>query len=80
MLAVLAANRRHLEETKHLISASLKGELNPFYNKTHSLESLAKIIAANSLDQVYVYDCLKQLQVVFPSVKTLADTIKANFA
>lgn len=42
MLAVLAANRRHLEETKHLISASLKGELNPFYNKTHSLESLAK--------------------------------------
>jgi len=77
-LANLAKNRTHSEETKDLISSSLKGTLNPFYNKTHSLESLAKMTVANSSGVVYVYDSLKQLQVVYPSVKTLSHAIKAN--
>jgi len=33
---------------------------------------------ANSSGIVYVYDSLKQLQVVFSSVKTLSRAIKAN--
>jgi group I intron endonuclease len=78
MLASLAKNRKHSKETKDLISTSLKGKLNPFYNKTHSLESLSKMTVANSSGVVYVYDSLKQLQVVFPSVKTLSLAINAN--
>ena len=78
MLASLAKNRKHSKETKDLISSSLKGKLNPFYNKTHSLESLSKMTVANSSGVVYVYDSLKQLQVVFPSVKTLSLAINAN--
>jgi hypothetical protein len=30
------------EKTKYLISESLKGEFNPFYNKSHNNESIAK--------------------------------------
>nr|YP_010555410.1 GIY-YIG endonuclease [Ramaria cf. rubripermanens]UYR22158.1 GIY-YIG endonuclease [Ramaria cf. rubripermanens] len=78
MLASLAKNRKHSKETKDLISSSLKGKLNPFYNKTHSLKSLEKMTVANSSGVVYVYDNLKQLQVVFPSVKTFSHAIKAN--
>jgi len=78
MLANLAKNRKHSEETKDLISSSLKGKLNPFYNKTHSLESLAKMTEANSSGVVYVYDSLKELKLIFPSVKTLSYAIKSN--
>src|SRR5215471_8548989 len=55
MLSYLARTRKHSNNTKSLISSSLKGKLNPFYNKTHSFESLAKMIAANSLGEIYVY-------------------------
>jgi len=33
MLANLAKNRKHSEGANYLISSSLKGTLNPFYNK-----------------------------------------------
>lgn len=78
MLSTLAKTRTHSEETKASISASLKGDLNPFKNKSHTEESLGKMIAANSLGVVYVYDCFKQLQVIFPSVTTMAKLIKSN--
>jgi group I intron endonuclease len=77
-LAELAKKRTHSEETKQTVSASLKGEFNPFYGKNHSLDSLSKIIASKSLGEVYIYNCLKELQVVFPLVQTLANAIKAN--
>jgi len=78
MLVVLATTRKHSKETKDLISTSLTGELNPFYNKIHSFEAVAKMTAANFLGVVYIYDSFKKLQVVFPSIMTLVRAIKAN--
>jgi len=48
ILSELAKNRKHSEKTKILIANSLKGELNPFYGKTHKIESIQKIIASKS--------------------------------
>jgi len=54
------------------------GKNNPFYNKNHSVESKLRIIEAKSAYPVYVYNSLKKLLVIFPSVKTLAKLIKSN--
>jgi hypothetical protein len=54
------------------------GENNPFYNKSHSLESKIRMIEANSAYSVYVYNSFKELLVIFPSVLTLAKLIKSN--
>nr|YP_009649322.1 GIY-YIG endonuclease [Rhizopogon vinicolor]QDA23236.1 GIY-YIG endonuclease [Rhizopogon vinicolor] len=78
MLSDLAKNRVHSEATKTLISRALVGENNPFYNKTHSTESKLRIIEANSAHPVYVYNSYKILQVIFPSVLTLAKLINSN--
>ena len=39
MLSELAKNRTHSDQTKALIAKALIGENNPFYNKSHSVES-----------------------------------------
>jgi len=78
MLSELATNRVHSDKTKALISKALVGENNPFYNKNHSIESKLRMIEANSLYSVYVYDSFKKLLVIFPSVKTLAKSIYSN--
>ena len=78
MLSELAKNRVHSDLTKSLISKALIGENNPFYNKTHSLDSKLRMIEANRAYPVYVYDSYRVLQVIFPSVKTLAKLIKSN--
>jgi len=78
MLSELATNRKHSDKTKALISKALVGENNPFYNKSHSIESKIRMIEANSAYPVYVYNTYKKLLVIFPSVKTLAKLIKSN--
>ena len=78
MLSDLATKRVHSERTKSLISKALIGENNPFYNKTHSLETKIKIIEAKSAYPVYVYNSYRVLQVIFPSVTTLAKLINSN--
>ena len=78
LLSELAANRTHSDLTKNLIAKALVGENNPFYNKNHSIESKIRMIEANSKYSVYVYNSLKKLIVIFPSVKTLAKLICLN--
>ena len=78
MLSELAKNRVHSDLTKSLISKALVGENNPFYNKSHSLESKLRMIEAKTAYPVYVYNSYRVLQVVFPSVKTLAKMINSN--
>ena len=48
LLAKLAKNRTHSDKTKGLIARALIGENNPFYNKSHSIESKRRMIEANS--------------------------------
>ena len=78
LLSELAKNRTHSVETKGLIASSLVGENNPFYNKSHSIESKRRMIEANSAYSVYVYNSFIQLLVIFPSVLTLSKLIKSN--
>lgn len=80
LLSELAKNRIHSDKTKVLIAKALTGENNPFYNKSHSLESKIRMIEANSAYPVYVYNSYKELLVIFPSVLTLAKLIKSNHA
>lgn len=78
LLSELAKNRTHSEKTKGLIARAVTGENNPFFNKSHSIESKVRMIEANSAYSVYVYSSFKKLLVIFPSVLTLAKLIKSN--
>jgi group I intron endonuclease len=78
LLSELAKDRVHSETTKALISKALTGENNPFYNKSHSIESKVRIIEAKSAYPVYIYNSYKKLLIIYPSVKTLANLIKSN--
>lgn len=78
LLSELASNRVHSDKTKSLIARALTGENNPFYNKSHSIESKVRMIEANSAYPVYIYNSYKELLVIFPSVLTLAKLIKSN--
>ena len=78
LLSELAKNKIHSDKTKSLIAKALTGENNPFYNKTHSIESKVRMIEANSVYPIYVYNSFKELLVIFPSVGTLAKLIKSN--
>lgn len=78
LLSELAKNRTHSEKTKSLIARALTGENNPFYNKSHSIETKIRMVEAKSAYPVYVYNSLKQLLVIFPSVVSLAKLIKSN--
>lgn len=78
LLSELATNRVHSDVTKDLIAKALTGENNPFYNKTHSIESKIRIIEAKSAYPVYVYNSFKTLLVIFPSASTLANLISSR--
>lgn len=78
LLSQLALNRVHSDETKTLIARALTGENNPFYNKSHSMESKVRIIEAKSAYPVYIYNSFKKLLIIFPSVSTLGKLIKSN--
>nr|WDW20856.1 hypothetical protein [Valsa mali var. pyri (nom. inval.)] len=78
LLSELAKNRVHSNITKGLIAKALTGENNPFYNKSHSTETIVRMIEAKSAYPVYVYNSFKELLVIFPSVSTLAKLIQSN--
>lgn len=78
LLSSLAKNRIHSEKTKSLIARALTGENNPFYNKSHSIETKLRIIEAKSSYPVYVYDSYKKLIAIFPSVGTLSKRVESN--
>lgn len=78
LLSDLAKNRTHSPETKALIARSLTGENNPFFGKNHSDESKLKMVKANSAYPLYVYNSLKELLMIYPSVLTLAKKINSN--
>ena len=80
LLSRLAKNRIHSLETKGLIARRLTGENNPFYNKSHSIESKTRMIEANSAYPVYVYNSYKELLIIFPSLLTLSKLIKFDHA
>jgi group I intron endonuclease len=74
----LAKNRKHSEETKLLIANTLKGEFNLFYGKSHKIESINRIITSKSSGKIYIYNSIKELQVIFPSLTTLSNTINSS--
>nr|YP_010164165.1 GIY-YIG endonuclease [Metarhizium album]QRK27486.1 GIY-YIG endonuclease [Metarhizium album] len=78
LLAQLAKNKTHSDKTKGLIARALIGENNPFYNKSHSIESKRRIIETKSAYSVYIYNSFKELLIIFPSVSTLAKKINSN--
>ena len=78
-LSALVKGRKHSDETKSLISRSVAGENNSFYGKTHSKESVLKIVEAKSANPVYIYNSHKVLQAVFPSVGSLAKLINSSY-
>jgi group I intron endonuclease len=80
LLSELAKNRVHSLETKALISKALTGENNPFYNKSHSMESKVRIIESKSQNPLYIYDSYKKLVVIYPSILTLSKKINSNHA
>lgn len=78
LLSELAKNKVQYEETKALRAQAMKGENNPFYTKKHTSESKLNNIKDNTYYPVYIYNYLKQLQMIYPSVKTLAKLIDSN--
>lgn len=78
LLSELGKNRVHSDQTKGLIARAVTGENNPFYNRNHSIESKLRILEAKSAYPVYLYNSFKELLVIYPSVKTLANLIKSN--
>jgi len=78
LLSELRTNKVHSEKTKSLILRALIGENNPFYNKSHSVESKVRMIEANSAYPIYIYNSYKKLLVIFPSVLTLCKLINSN--
>ena len=81
-LSELAKSRKHSAETKLLISKATKGKLNPFFNKKHTEATLDKMIISKSshrwCGKVLIYNSLKELLVVYPSIRTLAKDIKTT--
>jgi hypothetical protein len=80
LMSRLAKERKHSVETKKKISDSLKGELNSFYNKTHTVKSIEKIIKKKSSSEIYIYNSYRKLMVIFPSVTTFCKSIKSKNA
>jgi group I intron endonuclease len=71
--------KSHSEDTKKLISLSLKGVKNPFYNKKHSTKTKELISNKNSSSPIFVYDYMLNLQIIFPSLTALAKRVRANY-
>lgn len=74
-LSERAKNRKHSDKTKALISRALLGKNNPFFKKTHSIESKLRMIEYKSSHPVYVYNSFKRLLLIFPSISTLAKLV-----
>lgn len=79
LLNKLATNKIHSDLTKSLICKALVGDNNPFYNKNYSIETKIRMIEANTLYPVYIYDIYKILIIIFPSVISLAKRIDSDY-
>lgn len=77
-MRIKAMGRLHSNFTKKLISNSLKGDKNPFFNKKHSLSSKILISEGRSNRKIYIYDNLLNLQIIVSSLNKLAKSIYAN--
>jgi len=56
----------------------LTGENNPFFGKSHSNDTIFKIIKSKSAYPVYIYNYFKKLLMIYPSVITLGNDIRSN--
>ena len=79
LMSRLAKDRKLSEETKLKISESLKGEINPFYGKSHTNESIEKIIKNKSLSEIFIYNSDWKLMVIFPSLTTFCKNINGSY-
>ncbi len=70
--------RVHAESTKERISKSIIKEKNPFFGKTHTAETLAKIALSKSLGSVYLYNEYKELTCIFSSITLFSKLIQSN--
>jgi hypothetical protein len=59
MNLTLTHKRKHSEETKQKIRQSLLGELNPFWGKKHTAETLKKIREARAKQVISPETCRK---------------------
>jgi group I intron endonuclease len=78
LMRIRAKERKHTEYTKNLISESLKGFRNPFFNSKHSRLSKELISSKKSKGLIYIYDNMLKFLVVFTSLTDFKKTIKAN--
>lgn len=78
LLSELATARKHSINTKSLISKAFIGKNNPFYKKSHSINTKLRMIKANRTHPVFIYNSYKELLIILPSVKTFAKLIKSN--
>lgn len=79
LLSKLATNRVHSQATKDLIRKALTGENNPFYNKSHSIETKVRLMESNSKYSIYIYNSYKELLLIYPSTLTFSKVVNSNF-
>lgn len=78
LLRIKAKGRKHTEYTKNLISKSLMGLRNPFFNSKHTKLSKELISNKKSKSLIFIYDNMLNLLVVFTSLTDFKKTVKAN--
>lgn len=78
LMSQSAILRVHAESTKERISKSIIKEKNPFFGKTHTAETLAKIALSKSLGSVYLYNEYKELTCIFSSITLFSKLIQSN--
>lgn len=80
ILSNLAKNKVMDDKTKNLISLALTGEKNPFYNKSHHIESINKMIETKGTNPIYIYDNKYKLLAIIPTLTTLSKKLYANYS
>lgn len=78
LMSQSAILRVHAESTKESISQSIMGVNNPFYGKTHTAETLAKIVLSKSTGLVYLYNEYKELTCIFSSITLFSKLVQSN--
>jgi group I intron endonuclease len=78
LMSQSAILRVHAESTKESISQSMMGVNNPFCGKTHTAETLAKIVLSKSTGLVYLYNEYKELTCIFSSITLFSKLVQSN--
>lgn len=73
----MAKGRKHSDYTKSLISNSVKGSNNPFFNSSHSTELKIAISQKKSTGIIYIYNSLFELQIIVPSITKLCREVNS---